>query len=97
MDSIQGYDQNSSRLQRGDSTVGKPMISESNRSSSTEHAESNISLTDISEIGKKAKNTQSDVRTDAIARAQALISDPNWLNDQALDALAEKLIDAEGI
>jgi hypothetical protein len=54
-------------------------------------------LTDISEIGKKAKDVQSEVRTDEIARAQALLNDPNWLNDQALDALADKLIDVEGI
>ena len=97
MDSIQGYDQNPSRLQRGDTTIGKPLTSGSNRSSSTGVSESSVSLTDISEIGKKAKDLQSEVRTDAIARAHALLNDPNWLNDQALDALADKLIDVEGI
>lgn len=97
MDSIQGYDQNPSRLQRGESTIGKPLTSDTKRAASTNPSESSISLTDISEIGKKAKDAQSEVRPDALARAQALLEDPNWLNDQALDALAEKLIDIEGI
>lgn len=96
MDSIQGYDQNPNRLQRGDSPIGRPLTS-AKRSSSTVPSESNVSLTDISEIGSKAKDVQSDIRPDAIARAQALLDDPNWLNDQALDALAEKLIDVEGV
>jgi hypothetical protein len=97
MDSIQGYDQNPSRIQRGETTIGKSVTSGSKGLSSTNDSESSVSLTDISEIGKKAKDVQSEVRTDEIARAQALLNDPNWLNDQALDALADKLIDVEGI
>lgn len=97
MDSIQGYDLSPNRMPSGDSTIGKPLASPSNRSSSTNSTESSVSLTDISEIGKKAKDVQSEIRPDALARAQALLQDPNWLNDQTLDALAEKLIDVEGI
>ena len=97
MDSIQGYDQNPSRIQRGENTIGKSVTSGSKGLSSTNDSESSVSLTDISEIGKKAKDVQSEVRTDESARAQALLNDPNWLNDQALDALADKLIDVEGI
>ena len=98
MDSIQGYDQNPSRLKLSEAKVGNSLSSASPiKGSSMENSESSVSLTDISEIGKKAKDVQSEVRTDEIARAQALLNDPNWLNDQALDALADKLIDVEGI
>ena len=54
-------------------------------------------MTDLSKISKKANDAQSEIRTDAIARAQALLDDPDWLNDQAIEALADKLIDVEGI
>lgn len=98
MDSIQGYDQNPSRLKLSEAKVENSLSSASPiKGPSMENSESSVSLTDISEIGKKAKDVQSEVRTDEIARAQALLNDPNWLNDQALDALADKLIDVEGI
>ena len=97
MDSIQGYDQNPSRIQRGETTIGKSVASGTKGLSSTNDSESSVSLTDISEIGKKAKDVQSEVRPDAIARAQALLDDPDWLNDRAIEALADKLIDIESI
>ena len=98
MDSIQGYDQTPSRLNLSEAKVDNSLSTVSPvKTSSNEASESNVSLTDLSKIGKKAYDAQSEIRTDAIARAQALLNDPNWLNDQAIEALADKLIDIEGI
>ncbi len=98
MDSIQGYDQNPNRLNLSEAKVDNSLGSVTSvKTSSKETSESSASFTDLSKIGKQASESQSEIRPDAIARAQALLNDPNWLNDQALDALAEKLIDVEGI
>ena len=98
MDSIQGYDQNPNRLNPSKAKVDNSLGSVSPvNTTSKEVPESNAALTDLTKIGKQASESQSEIRSDAIARAQALLNDPNWLNDQALDALADKLIDVEGI
>ena len=98
MDSIQGYDQNPNRLNLSEAKIDNSLGSVTPvRTSSKETSESSASLTDLTKIGKQASESQSEIRSDAIARAQALLNDPNWLNDQALDALADKLIDVEGI
>ena len=47
------------------------------------------------EIGIRADQSGDDIRPEAIARAQALMSDPDWLSDDALESLAEKLISSE--
>ena len=98
MDSIQGYDQNPNRLNLSEAKIDNSLGSVTPvKASSKETSESNASLTDLTKIGKQASEAQSEIRSDAIARAQVLLDDPNWLNDQALDALADKLIDVEGI
>ena len=97
MDSIQGYDQTPSRLNLSEAKVDNPLSTVSPTKTSKEASESNVSLTDLSKIGKKAREAQSEIRPDAIARAQALLDDPDWLNDRAIEALADKLIDIESI
>tara|TARA_B100001093_G_C26549371_1_gene893800 strand:+ start:168 stop:461 length:294 start_codon:yes stop_codon:yes gene_type:complete len=97
MDSIQGYDQTPSRLNLSEAKVDNPLSTVSPTKTSKGASESNVSLTDLSKIGKKAREAQSEIRPDAIARAQALLDDPDWLNDRAIEALADKLIDIEGI
>ena len=52
-------------------------------------------LTAHSELVENAKELQSDIRPDRIARAQALINDPNWLDDLNLDKLANKILQEE--
>ena len=97
MDSIQGYDQTPSRLNLSEAKVDNPLSTVSSTKTSKEASESNVSLTDLSKIGKKAREAQSEIRPDAIARAQALLDDPDWLNDRAIEALADKIIDIESI
>ena len=97
MDSIQGYDQTPSRLNLSEAKGDNPLSTVSSTKTSKEASESNVSLTDLSKIGKKAREAQSEIRPDAIARAQALLDDPDWLNDRAIEALADKLIDIESI
>ena len=48
-----------------------------------------------SELVENAKETEPDNRPDRIARAQALINDPNWLDDLNLDKLANKILQEE--
>ena len=43
----------------------------------------------------RAEQSGDDIRPEAIARAQSLLNDPNWLNDEALESLADKLISSE--
>ena len=97
MDSIQGYDQTPSRLNLSEAKVDNPSNTVFPAKTSKEASESNVSLTNLSKIGQKAKEAQSEIRPDVISRAQALLDDPDWLNDRAIEALADKLIDIEGI
>jgi hypothetical protein len=48
-----------------------------------------------SELVENAKETEPDNRPDRIARAKALINDPNWLDDLNLDKLANKILQEE--
>jgi len=97
MDPIQGYDQSSARLPRN-IVSGEANIDQQPRAiSSNSPEEGHISLTDLSGIAAKADLSGPDIRPDVIARAKALLDDPNWLNDDSLDALAEKLIDTEDL
>jgi hypothetical protein len=52
-------------------------------------------LTVHSELVEKTKATQPDIRPDRIAQAQALINDPNWLDNINLDKLANKILQEE--
>jgi len=53
------------------------------------------SLTDLSGLAKRADNSAPSIRMEKLARAQSLINDPNWLNDQNIDHLAGKIIEEE--
>ena len=55
------------------------------------------SIIDISSLSTEARNTGSEVRRDVIARAEKLISDPNWLTDSNLDSLADRILSVEDI
>jgi hypothetical protein len=64
-------------------------------SSSTGDVSSNVQLTDLSDLTKRVANSSEELRPEAIERAQALLSDPNWPNDSDIQGLAEKLISTE--
>tara|TARA_B100000902_G_scaffold93764_1_gene96826 strand:- start:378 stop:662 length:285 start_codon:yes stop_codon:yes gene_type:complete len=49
-------------------------------------------LTDLSKIADRASQSGDEVRPEAIERAKALLADPNWPNDTAIEGLAEKLL-----
>lgn len=57
----------------------------------------NTNLTGISELTAKAAHSSPDIRKDAILRAQTLINDPQWLSDENLDLLANKISEQETI
>jgi hypothetical protein len=58
-------------------------------------APSKVQLTDLSDLADRAANSGDEIRPEAVERAKALLSDPNWLNDDALEGLAEKLLSTE--
>jgi hypothetical protein len=60
-----------------------------------EIAPSKVQLTDLSDLASRAANSGEEIRPEAIERAKALLSDPNWLNDAAIEDLAEKLLSTE--
>ena len=60
-----------------------------------EKPESLSSAVNSNEIGIRADKSGDDIRPEAIARAQALMSDPDWLSDDALESLADKIISSE--
>ena len=55
------------------------------------------SITDISSLSTEAINTGDEVRRDVIARAEKLLTDPNWLTDSNLDSLADRILSVEDI
>jgi hypothetical protein len=55
------------------------------------------SITELSSLSLEVKNTGEEIRGDVIARAEKLISDPNWLNDSTLDLLADRILSVEDI
>tara|TARA_B100001093_G_scaffold369576_1_gene354540 strand:+ start:403 stop:684 length:282 start_codon:yes stop_codon:yes gene_type:complete len=69
-----------------------PILSTTDAGEKTESLSSEVNT---NEIGIRADQSGEDIRPEAIARAQALMSDPNWLSDDALGALANKLISSE--
>ena len=94
MDSIQGYNQNQPRVgqNRSDFTGSTKSVPSKVTKDSSENS---VSLTDLSSISEKVNQSEPDIRPDVIARAQTLLDDPNWLSDENLDSLAEKLIEVE--
>ena len=55
------------------------------------------SIIDLSSLASEAKNTGEEIREDVIAKAEKLLSDPNWLSDSNLDSLADRILSVEDI
>ena len=53
------------------------------------------SLTDVGKIADRASRAGEEIRPEAIERAKALLANPNWPNDEALEGLAEKLLSSD--
>lgn len=64
-------------------------------SASASKPETNVNLADLGSLADRASQSGDDVRPDAIERGKALIADPNWPNDEALEGLAAKLLRTE--
>ena len=58
-------------------------------------APTDAKLTDLGKIADLADKSGDEVRPEAIERAKALLSDPNWPNDTAIEGLAEKLLSSD--
>ena len=97
MDSVQGYEKQGSPLASNGIAKANTSIPASTPIPNNTTNESKVSLTDLSDLARRANESQPDIRPDVIARAQTLLNDPNWLNDDNLDVLAERLIDFEKI
>lgn len=97
MDSVQGYEKQGSPLVSNGIANANTSIPVSTPIPNNTTNESKVSLTDLSDLARRANESQPDIRPDVIARAQTLLNDPNWLNDDNLDVLAERLIDFEKI
>ena len=90
MDAISNNE--ASRLCR---TYRKSELHTSIAQDSASTAPSKVQLTDLSDLADRAANSGDEIRPEAVERAKALLSDPNWLNDDALEGLAEKLLSTE--
>ena len=97
MDSVQGYEKQGSSLASNGIAKANTSIPATKPIANITTDESKVSLTDLSDLASRASESQSDIRPDVIARAQTLLNDPDWLNDDNLDVLAERLIDFEKI
>lgn len=74
------------RLPADNDPITEPVVSDSPNS-----------IINISSLSTDARNTGNEVRRDVIARAEKLISDPNWLTDSNLDSLADRILSVEDI
>jgi hypothetical protein len=90
MDAISGSENNAFVR-----AYGKPESTVSASKSTLPLDTAKVRLTDISDLSDRAASSTEDIRPDAVKRAQALLSDPNWPNDNDLEGLAEKLFSTE--
>lgn len=90
MDAISGSENNAFVR-----AYGKPDSTVSASKSTLPVETAKVRLTDISELSNRAARSAEDIRPEAIERAQELLSDPNWPNDNDLEGLAEKLFSTE--
>ena len=56
---------------------------------------SELKLNALSNLTERAVSSGSDIREDVIAKARDLISDPDWLSDDRLSQLSERLLNSE--
>ena len=52
-------------------------------------------LMDFNGLAERVHSSGSTIRSEAVERGKALISDPNWPNDSLLDGLAKTLLEEE--
>ena len=96
INSDSGYNSNSvARTLKNTAFVKNDSLSEAVNSSENKSGSIIAKLSDLSEISRDTMNSSPEIRPEAISRAAALLEDPNWLNDNNLEELAEKLIDIE--
>ena len=89
---------NSTNINQHHSGVAKEMPVAGNAHSTEPIASvSRNSILDLSSISAEAMNTGDEIRDDVIAKAEKLLSDPNWLNDSNLDSLADRILSVEDI
>ena len=55
---------------------------------------SELKLNALSNLTERAVNSGSDIREDVIAKARDLISDPDWLSDDRLLQLSQRLLNS---
>ena len=91
MDAISANDSSPQRIY----TKSSPSVSAGNNNNQATQPNSSVSIIDITELGKRANQSESDVRPDVVARAKELLADPNWINDSSIESLAERLISHE--
>jgi hypothetical protein len=95
MDPIVGNSTNINQHRSGVARERPP--TDKNRPSEPIVSDTPKSITDLSSLSLEVKNTGEDIRGDVIARAEKLISDPNWINDSTLDSLADRILSVEDI
>jgi len=95
MDPIIG---NSSNINQHHSGVGRERLStDKNLPHEPVVSDSQNSLVDLSSLTAESKSTGDEIREDVIARAEKLLSDPNWLSDSNIDSLADRILSIEDI
>ena len=95
MDSISGDSLNNvAQKHLSDLRVGSNQTNPSVNLTSTNH-NTQSKLNALSELTERATNSDKDIRQDVVAKARGLLDDPNWLSDNNLLQLSEKLLDIE--
>jgi len=95
MDSISGDSLNKVAQQHlSDLRIGSNQVNQSVNLTNTNH-NTQSKLNALSELTERATNSDKDIRPDVVAKARGLLDDPNWLSDNNLLQLSEKLLDIE--
>ena len=95
MDSISGDSLNNvAQKHLSDLRVGNNQANPLVNLTSTNH-NTQPKLNALSDLTERATNSDKDIRQDVVAKARGLLDDPNWLSDNNLLQLSEKLLDIE--
>ena len=95
MDSISGDSLNKIAQQHlSDLRIGNNQVNQSVELASANH-NTKSKLNALSELTERAIISDKDIRPDVVAKARGLLDDPNWLSDNQLLQLSEKLLDIE--
>lgn len=93
MDSISG-DSTSDIIQKSLSDIKVKQVQDSATTPEKPLA-STPKLDALSNLVNDANTSSNDIRQDVVANAQKLLSDPDWLSDDQLFNLSEKLLQVE--